>query len=860
MRRRIALLFLVAVMVITSVVYMPGATAADTTDTANIELLKKIGVLDDALDLDSPVTRGIFATYAARLLGDVPASTSATAVYFDIAETDACCSAVSLLTSVGLLNGYGDGTFLPDRPITLSEASKVMVDLLGYKYRANINGGYPNGYTLAAQELGLHKNLDLQQVNFYGSDLATLLYNAIDVDVLMENGLIKQDGETSVTMEKVEGRTVMTENLDMYRGEGVIEANAVTNLTGVAVSGNELWLDGFAVTCDNSEYQAMVGYNVEYIYRQSEGSNKRELIYAVPLDGCVFELTGEEFLEIDGLTISYINEADKVKKVNLESTVEFVYNGKVTSFSESYFEDFYSGTIKLIDSDLNGKYDIVNVEEFNSFVARNVNSNQMIADDGVASMYSISLDADDYTMMHLLNDDGKSVNSDYVTPNSVISYFVNDGYFKGYVSKNTVSGNLDKVYASGAMTQYEVAGRLYSLPDNYSGTEANIGDDVTLYIDAFGYIIDLDVNVATDLTVGFLLKGASYSENMTTKYGFDIYTAQKTKITVYAAERVAYNGVSTKIEDLPARLEQSVICYELNDEGLLVTLETPVGYDGYVDGRLLTYFPKGDAFHYSKIFDSNMVYNDSTVMFAMPDPYDAETGEKKFDITESMLNVVTYSNMEDRKSYPIEAYITYGDATSLAAAIIYQAVSNEIPRMDNLATLITINHVIDDNDVEVYKASMLVEGVLKEFNIEDDVKGVSSPSVMKPGDTFRYLTNTEGNISALEMIYTVAKGWGQETNNYDPYGDGGVEVLYGEVISNDGQYLRVSLDDEPYTGFMQDYYAIPMSHYASVTVLTIGGRGCQVTSGTIQSAAVGDYVINYRNAQAAGGFVLIKHE
>lgn len=60
----------------------------------------------------------------------VPASFAAKVELTDIADTATYATAVKTLVALDVINGYGDGTFLPDNLITRAEATKVMVAAL----------------------------------------------------------------------------------------------------------------------------------------------------------------------------------------------------------------------------------------------------------------------------------------------------------------------------------------------------------------------------------------------------------------------------------------------------------------------------------------------------------------------------------------------------------------------------------------------------------------------------------------------------------------------------------------------------------------------------------------------------------
>ncbi len=915
--KKISLFCLVIVMIMTSAVCVPFAYATEaeeTVESSEVEFLKAIGILDDDLAMNTPVTRGVFAKYVARLCGNVPESTAAAQNYYDVYETDDFCNGVSLLTQLGLLNGYGDGTFLPSRPVSISEAEKVTVDLLGYKYIAHLNGGYPTGYSIAAQNLGLLKGLDTNQKYFYGADLARLIYNAIDVDILMENGVIKSDGESSVNMQKIEGHTILTEKLDMYKGEGVVYANAITNLNGASVNKNQIWIDNFAVNVTNPKHFDLVGCHIEYVYHQEENSNEKTLVYAFSDKDSTLSLTKETFLGIDGLKASYSDDNGKVKKAQLETNVKFVYNGDVVPFDQSLISGFKTGKITLTDSNTNGVYDLVKIENYTSFVAESVNLISSVASESMkAGAVSLDLAADKYTVMQLMNSDDNEVTVDSIAPGNVISYYknANNSFLKAYVSKNLAEGTLKSIGTTNGSTSYQIGDIIYPIPAGYTGKTAKVGDVITAYLDVFGYIADIKMGTNDGFTAAFLLSSSYDSNGFNDKFYFKVYNKQNKTETLCADKKVLYNGVKTEVKDLAGLLannmttlgnSQGIICYKLNEEGLVEAVETCIGEASAnlnEDGRLriaVTNYDKVKTLdfdvanksklqYYSSMIDSRAVFDDTSVVFAIANQYNVDSQNKTITpnqtqpYTESQIKAITRNDLNDRDSHFVEAYSLYNDAPRVKAVIIFDNISVSIPRGENLATVISSSATLDENGMDVYQAHIMVEGVEKKITLAETitkyeeilVNGVATAKVttinrneLKPGDTFRYGTSSDGELDKLEMVYTIADGWKYTWFDGQSVNEPNAQLAYGKVIANDGMYTRIMFDKDSsgniqdYTGFIQDYYAIPQSHYSKVTVLTIEPRGCTVTAGTIKDAEIGDYVINYRNLMAAVGFVIIK--
>lgn len=92
----------------------------------------------------------------------------------------------------GIADGDGNGNFNPEESVTNEEIVKMTVCLLGYKETAEIQGGYPAGYTAAASRIGVTKGLYLTaNTPATRGDVAVMIYNALDIPVM-----VKKSNET----------------------------------------------------------------------------------------------------------------------------------------------------------------------------------------------------------------------------------------------------------------------------------------------------------------------------------------------------------------------------------------------------------------------------------------------------------------------------------------------------------------------------------------------------------------------------------------------------------------------------------------------------------------------------------------
>jgi N-acetylmuramoyl-L-alanine amidase len=89
------------------------------------------GVTDTTFEPDRSITRGEFAALVVRSLGlktDVGAATS----FSDVTSSDWYAGVVAAAAQAGIIDGYEDGTFRPDRQITREELAAMVVRAMNY--------------------------------------------------------------------------------------------------------------------------------------------------------------------------------------------------------------------------------------------------------------------------------------------------------------------------------------------------------------------------------------------------------------------------------------------------------------------------------------------------------------------------------------------------------------------------------------------------------------------------------------------------------------------------------------------------------------------------------------------------------
>jgi len=145
------------------------------------------GVSEDDLAADADVNRWQMALFAARLATgwveddkweDGPLNSSE---FTDLEGTAAAdyYGAISYVNQMGIIEGYGDGTYGPMKGITYQDALTIVVRTLGYQ-----NLDWPWGYIQKAVELGLTEGVvDVAYTDdLTRGETAQIIYNALKAD------------------------------------------------------------------------------------------------------------------------------------------------------------------------------------------------------------------------------------------------------------------------------------------------------------------------------------------------------------------------------------------------------------------------------------------------------------------------------------------------------------------------------------------------------------------------------------------------------------------------------------------------------------------------------------------------------
>ena len=387
-KKIIALILTVAMLSSVSVfaVQFPDVDEKNPNEEA-INVLSSLGIIkgyeDGKFLPDKEVTRAELTSLLMRLqnlsLTGVPVEDSG---YDDVANTHWAVYDIKTASNMGIIKGFGDGTFGPEAPVTFEQAVKMVVAMLGYENQAIIKGGWPNGYMAQGRELGLLKKAEMTQTDAAPRKIiAQILYNSLAVD-LMAKVISSSEEEENYEIKK--GHNIMTEYLNIERVEGKVTANYTTRLDSFASTTLE---DEIEIEVNNvprnfkvGEYKDavnMVGLNVVAFVKYDDNYVYQEIKH-IMTKGEVKEVKIAA-KDIENFTTSEleIKRGSNLKNISYKigSNPVMIYNGKYIDWNHAFNNNLAQpdiGSVTIIDSG-NG-YDLIKVESYKNYVVKNVDT------------------------------------------------------------------------------------------------------------------------------------------------------------------------------------------------------------------------------------------------------------------------------------------------------------------------------------------------------------------------------------------------------------------------------------------------------------------------------------------------------
>ena len=231
MKQRILALLLAAGLCLGLIAAAPALAFSDVSGeelSEAVEVLSGLGIVsgysDGSYHPDDALTRAQFCKLAILTEGhgDQARGSAYRTRFSDVPGGGWAAPYINLACEEGLVSGYGDGRFGPDDPVTVGQAVTVVLRLLGYTAE-EIGPFWPEDYLNKAGALGLLDGLPADGgAGLTRGDAALLLYR-----VLRQTDRDGQDYIDNLCASKVTGAVLLDNNAEAADGTlGTVEVDA----------------------------------------------------------------------------------------------------------------------------------------------------------------------------------------------------------------------------------------------------------------------------------------------------------------------------------------------------------------------------------------------------------------------------------------------------------------------------------------------------------------------------------------------------------------------------------------------------------------------------------------------------------
>ena len=461
-----------------------------TSDVGNaISQLSSLGIIngftDGSFHPDETLTRAQFAKIAVCMLGEQEnaASRSANMVFSDVPKESWASGYINYIAEREIINGYPDGTFGANDTINYAQALTILIRLLGYGGE-DVGYRWPDGYVSKANALGITKNMSFDKYeSLTRGNAAYLVYNTLLAEK-KENSSVKLLSSSSV------------EDIVIY-GDGEIDASLA--------SGNIMTTKGVYKLANLSNIKSDVYGRMGTLYIDSEGKatafvpEKETVRTAIIVSAAKNSDSGK-------VEITFTeNESTKTESFGINAPV--YYSGKSATLEDAVSELetgreailFFSEVgvferIYLKESSLEGPVTIMGSysQIYSSFNIPNTSTLSVVRDGRKSNVESISM----YDVVY------------YMRGNNTV-YAYTDKITGIYEEAYPIKANVSSVLVAGR--EYQLSSQKAISKMNESSSSFDIGERVTLLFGRNGEVIDVvDMSASGNLDIAVLTE--CYSE------------------------------------------------------------------------------------------------------------------------------------------------------------------------------------------------------------------------------------------------------------------------------------------------------------------------------------------------------------
>lgn len=832
MKKRLISLMLSAAIFLCGMSITTGVYAA--SDSSVVSLLEGLDIVCGFENTDSNLNQTIlkssFINYTVNLVNDSKYTAEYDEEALKAAESMGFIASASAVSKSDILSG--------------NEAAKIAVCLLGYRVEAEQKGGYPTGYIVMGQQVGIFKGVTLSEHMPYAQTLR-LLRNVLDAEHSNFIGNGDGNGSYIVSEHKVNALQYFR---NIYSMKGVVTQNDESGLYGIgALRNGYVKVDDMVFAEGKSDAGALLGHKVEIFYEETKNGDN-EIVYADDLSADkVVTIDSDNIVDVadNKHTIEYYRSENdnKTNCVKIAADAAYLLNG--VAYADLKEEDFTKeGTeIVLINSGNSDTYDVVNLRTYDTMLLSTVSAgNKKLFNrytfDSSLEILDLSGYKDD--KIHIYRNGAEAGFSD-LKAGDVLSIFKtpkgNEGSIWIYAESNAFEGTVES-YNEQQKT-FIVSGEEYEFSELYVTATANnekyaapinLGRIYRFYRGRNGKIVSVEVLESDDVIYGYVTKYATKDSVFDQRLQLRVFLSDGSWKTLTLAEKIRWNDNNGKL-DSEKVLENSeimnsipgLIGMKLNSDGEISEIKTAVPYSDGLSPDTFTKTETYSEYRYrggSHSWDNNYYVTDNTKVFLIPNDASAD---------ESLYRMGTKWSFKWDYQYTFTGYNR--DEYYFLDMIVNTRDVSDISKVSDTVYLVKEmgQGLNSDGDVvsTINVASEEYAGV--SFNAEDSAVFKD----VKKGDIIKIHVDTNGNVDKCLVIYSTSQGIIKNSGTGEERNESGV-LVGGILLKSDNENGKILLESDREIAF-------PFS--LSKTVLIYDVDRETTTIGGINSFEKGDYVM-----------------
>lgn len=750
------------------------------------------------------VTRGEFVKYLAQAFC-LDYETTTSGVFADVDEKNEAYNEINN----ALANGWISEAerFNPNSAISFDEAIKITICAANYEIAANNDGGFPYGYIRIAQRLKITQNIKRGiGDSITAADAALIIYRALKTaDVISMS-----DGQKVLYRER--------ENNYLYSLHGITEISGTVTSTDVTslYPGIDEAQEGY-IEIDDVRYAfdgdatGLIGLECTVYYsEENKGLRKVEAIVPEKVEETVVDI--DDFIRSAGSEIYYYdNDKEKRQIIN-----KVIYNGKSIESFEQVKNILENGEMRFVDTNGDGKSNLLFIENYRYMVVDNVNAVEMTVGDRNRKNNPLFLKDEnkDLAIRYAINDEDSNEALDIydLAKDDIIAVKESlDGMRIEIVICNTggVSGNVTAINPS--KKTISIDGAAHKLTDyaidNYKA-ELTVGVSGYFAFGIGGKIVAINGEIGA-YNYGYVLR-AGRETSIDTTVRVKMFTLQGKIESMELAKKLTIDGVSGKsVNEAYDGLKDKtqVIKYSLNSKGQIIGIDfaeenKPTVFEDEINPKnnLTQFVFSPSTLLYRSEAKSFAPYFNATGSVVMKIPKD-KTDELSFIVSDStvLVNDRRYSKEE------MSVYDLTEDGSAKLIVWEYDPASETLAQKDKSYIVAEISTALNSEGDAVTLIDCWADGMYYKLYLPDNVViEKDSGAGLCQGDIFRALLNSKNEILKIYVDVDTSNDHVRANNKSGAtYYGGNVLVTYylGKIYHWGNSYVYMSNTKDPFGGY-----------------------------------------------------------